>query len=460
MHGGLAFKGFREATVNSGSPLYTNGMQHWSIEDLRNDVVNGTLPAVSWVLPSQLQSEHPGAGSSPLRGGDFSLQVLEAVTANPELWSKTAFFLTYDENDGFFDHVPAPAVPSYNADGSLAGKSTVPLDGEYFSDPKGTYRDPRDTISGSVRPWGLGPRVPMYVISPWSRGGWVNSQVFDHTSMGMFLEKRFGIHVDAISPWHRAVCGDLTSAFNFATPNEASFPALPNLSGFAAVEAEQRSLPSPKPPTVPQALFQEPGTRHSRALPYELHTSARVAASGAVTLLFSNSGAQGAVFHVYDQLHLDRIPRRYTVESGKSLDDVWEIASGDAGNYELWVFGTNGYVRRFRGNAVASSAPAFQPEIRICYEPCAATLHLKVHNFGSIPGQVVVRANSYRSDGPWVLEVGIGEESAALSWDLTTSAQWYDFTVTAPQFERRFAGRMETGQDGISDPAMPQGVSA
>jgi len=299
----------------------------------------------------------------------------------------------------------------------------------------------------------------MFVISPWSRGGWVNSQVFDHTSMGMFLEKRFGIHVDAISPWHRAVCGDLTSAFNFATPNEASFPPLPNLSGFAAVEAEQRSLPSPKPPTVPQALFQEPGTRHSRALPYELHTSARVAASGAVTLLFSNSGQQGAVFHVYDKLHLDRIPRRYTVEAAKSLDDVWETARDDAGNYELSVYGPNGYVRSFSGNALASVSLRFRPEIRVCYEPCTGTLYLKVHNLGPLPGQVVVTANSYRSDGPWVLQVGIDQDAGSLSWDLTASGHWYDFTVVAPGFQRRFAGRLETGQDGLSDPIMAQFVS-
>jgi len=459
MHGGLAFKGFREATATSGSPLYTNGLQHWSLDDLRNDVVNGTLPAVSWVLPSRLQSEHPGAGSSPLRGGDFSLQVLEAVTANPALWSKTAFFLTYDENDGFFDHVPAPAVPSYNADGSLAGKSTVSLAGEYFSDPKAQYLDPRDTISGTVRPWGLGPRVPMYVISPWSRGGWVNSQVFDHTSMGMFLEKRFGIHVDAISPWHRAVCGDLTSAFNFATPNDASFPPLPNLSGFAAVEAEQRTLPTAEPPAKPQALFQETGTRHSRALPYELHTSARLALSGAVVLIFSNTGTQGAVFHVYDKLHLDRIPRRYTVEAGKTLEDVWEPLPSDLGAYELWVYGPNGYIRSFRGNDPAPSLHQFLPEIRICYEPCTGKLHLKVFSLSQQGGQVDVTANAYRSDGPWVLEVGPGGDTQSLSWDLAASGQWYDFTVTAAGFERRFAGRMETGEDAISDPAMAQGIS-
>lgn len=156
MHGGLAFESFRNATATSGSPLYEKGMRKWTLEDLRNDVINGTLPAVSWVLPSTDQSEHPGAQSTPYEGGYFTSQILDALTASEESWSKTVFFLTFDENDGLFDHLPAPAVPSYNADGSLAGKSTVSLDGEYFSDPARKYLNAADTISGTVRPWGLG----------------------------------------------------------------------------------------------------------------------------------------------------------------------------------------------------------------------------------------------------------------------------------------------------------------
>ena len=85
----------------------------------------------------------------------------------------------------------------------------------YFSDPERKHLLAEDTLSGTVRPWGLGPRVPMYVISPWSKGGWVNSQTFDHTSVGQFLEKRFGVTIPGISPWHRAVCGDMLSAFDF-----------------------------------------------------------------------------------------------------------------------------------------------------------------------------------------------------------------------------------------------------
>jgi phospholipase C len=457
MHGGLAFQSFRSATA--GSPLYTNGMQLWTLEHLRDDVLSGTLPAVSWVLPSRLNSEHPGAESSPYRGGNFTAQVLDAITASPATWSKTAFFLTYDENDGFFDHVAPPAVPSYNADGSLAGAATMSLAGEYFSDPEGKYRYPGDSISGSLRPWGLGPRVPMYVISPWSKGGWVNSQVFDHTSIGMFLEKRFGINVPNISPWHRAVSGDLTSAFNFASPNEKTFPELPDVSAYAAVEARQATLPAPVPPRTVQSLFQEPGTRYSRALPYELHTSARASSLGTVRLLFGNTGTQGAVFHVYDRLHLDRIPRRYTVEAGKNLDDVWDTVA-DGGNYDLWVYGPNGFVRAFQGNgSVAEGAELqFRPEIQVCYDPCNARIYLKVHDPSGVTGHITVNANAYRNDGPWTLKA-VQRAVSVIDWNLTSSGNWYDFSVNGLNFMRRFAGRMETGVDGVSDPALAQGLS-
>ena len=95
---------------------------------------------------------------------------------------------------------------------------------EYFDHaaPEGSHSQP--TPDGRV--YGPGPRVPLYVISPWSRGGWVNSQVFDHTSVLMFLEKRFGVKEPNISPYRRAVCGDLTSVFNFKTPNVDVLPQL------------------------------------------------------------------------------------------------------------------------------------------------------------------------------------------------------------------------------------------
>jgi len=453
MHGGLAFESFRNATANSGSPLYENGMRAWSLDDLTADVKNGALPAVSWILPSQINSEHPASGASPDRGADFTAQILEALTANPDSWSQTALLITFDENDGFFDHVPPPAVPSYNADGTLAGNSTIPLAGEYFSDPAGGYVAAGDTITGTVRPWGLGARVPMYVISPWSRGGWVDSQVYDHTSIGMFLEKRFGISVDSISPWRRAVCGDLTAAFDFTSPNLSAPPALPDTSNYAAVEAAQRAMPAPTPPATPAPLFQETGTRPSRALPYELHTSARATADGLLTLIFSNSGAKAAVFHVYDTLHLDRIPRRYTIEAGKQLSDSWNTGQSDQGDYDLWVYGPNGFLRHFQGSAIQEASAAFRPEIQVCYDPSEAQIWVKVHNTGTTAGSVTITANAYLSAGPSSVAVG-AETTGMMNWDLSTTGNWYDFTVTSPLSQRRFAGRMETGADSVSDPAM------
>lgn len=452
MHGGLAFDSFRSAQPDS--PMYKQGMSLWTIEDLQRDVKNDTLPEVVWVLPTQLQSEHPGAPSSPQHGGNFTAQVLNALTSNPEVWSKTVFFQTFDENDGLFDHVPPPAVPSYNLDGTLAGKSTLPLEGEYFSDPAHKYLHPEDTISGNVRPWGLGPRVPMYVVSPWSKGGWVNSQTFDHTSVGRFLEQRFGITIPGISPWHRAVSGDLTSAFNFATPNDPKFPALPDTSDYAIIEAQQKSMPAPMPPATPQPLFQESGTRFSRALPYELHTSARVdGGSRSVTLLFANSGAQGAVFHVYDKLHLARIPRRYTVEADKSLSDAWDVVA-DNGKYDLWVLGPNGFVRHFTGTVAGGGA---QPECQVCYDLQNGQLYLHMRNPGNAACTVTVTANAYRNDGPWTLTVPPGGEVVEQRWSLERSARWYDFSVVRTDdasYLRRFAGRLETGKDSVSDPAM------
>ncbi|MGT2490493.1 alkaline phosphatase family protein [Cupriavidus basilensis] len=125
-----------------------------------------------------------------MQGAWYTQEVLNALTANPDVWSKTVLLINFDENDGFFDHVPPPCAPAYDANGVLAGNSTVATDGEYHTDK---------------HPYGPGPRVPMYVVSPWSRGGWVNSQVFDHTSVLRFLEARFGIaeaNYQPLSPRH------------------------------------------------------------------------------------------------------------------------------------------------------------------------------------------------------------------------------------------------------------------
>jgi phospholipase C len=448
MHGGLAFASFRKS--QPGSPIYKNGMSHWSLEQFAQDVRNDTLPRVSWVLPSMLQSEHPSP-SSPPQGAEFTSRILQALTANPAVWSRTVFFLTFDENDGLFDHVPPPAPPSFNPDGTPAGRSTLDLSGQYFSDRERKNLHSDDNVSGTVRPWGLGPRVPLYVISPWSRGGWVNSQVFDHTSVGQFLESRFGITVPAISPWNRAVCGDLTSAFDFVTPNETSFPELPWVAESAARIAANLKHPPPTPPVAPEDLYQEPGMRRSRALPYELHVHARTQAQKKeLELTFENSGTVGAVFHVYDRLHLERIPRRYTIEAGKTLTDEW-VTHPDQGRYDLWVYGPNGFVREFRGSLRTRLSAV--PEIRLRYNTTDLALEVIATNSGTEKAILVFQANAYRSDGPWSMHVPAGRRISR-EWSVAASHRWYDFSIRGEDMELRLAGRIENGRPGFSDPAI------
>ncbi|MCZ2155794.1 MAG: phospholipase C, phosphocholine-specific [Bryobacterales bacterium] len=449
MHGCLAFESFREA--KPGSAIYEKGMREWTLEQLARDVMEETLPQVSWVLPPAEWSEHPSA-STPLQGAEFTARVLDALTANPEVFNKTVFLLTFDENDGQFDHIPAPALPSYRTDGSLVGASTVDIRGEYFHDPSGKYRDPEDTISGEIRPWGLGARVPLYVVSPWSKGGWVNSQVFDHTSVGLFLEKRFGVHIPAISPWHRAICGDLTSAFDFVNPNKQKFPKLPDVSDSKAKVEEQRKRPKPDPPAVPVLAQQERGVRPSRALPYVLHVRSEQHGAESIMLRFENDGEQGAVFHVYDRLHLRRIPRRYTVEPGKSLRDEWNTKE-DAGRYHFEIFGPNGFYRELRGAASESRA---ELEASIHYDPKRAAVAITVENRSDAPVEIDVDSPLYESVPNWSATIA-PRSSETNWWTVGSNGNWYDLRVrTAPdsEFLRSFGGRIETGAPATTDPAM------
>ena len=172
-------------------------------------------------------------------------RVLDALTANPQVWSRTVLLLMFDENDGFFDHMPPPAPPSRDARGALAGASTVDTRGEYHEIIAGVESD--DTPAHRHGVYGLGPRVPMYALSPWSRGGWVNSQVFDHTSVLRFIEQRFGVAEPNISPWRRAVCGDLTSLFDFSA-SEPSFPGTTLPATAARARARPRCPAPPRPP--------------------------------------------------------------------------------------------------------------------------------------------------------------------------------------------------------------------
>jgi phospholipase C len=193
------------------SPLYDKAFNQTFPGDFAADVASGSLPSVSWIVPPLGFDEHPS--SSPTNGMYFTSLVLDALTSNPDVWSKTALFLMYDENDGWFDHVPPPTPPPGTA-------------GEYLTATPPIVGDPDPATLGIAGPLGLGVRVPMIVISPFSRGGHIASEVFDHTSQLQLISKRFGVQVPNVSEWRRETVGDLTSTL-FRSRKDTSLPELP-----------------------------------------------------------------------------------------------------------------------------------------------------------------------------------------------------------------------------------------
>jgi len=201
------FKNFQ----NTSSVLHQNAFGPQFPLDFLADVASGNLPQVSWLIGSVLMSDHPPAPS--LFGENVLSLIVSALMANPLLWAKTVLIVNYDENGGFFDHV-APVTAPPGTPGEYVTAAAVP--------------DP--TVVGSpavTGPIGLGFRVPMLIISPFSRGGFVCSDLFDHTSVLRFLETLFGAEVPNLSAWRRATVGDLTSTFNFKSPDQ-SIPNLPS----------------------------------------------------------------------------------------------------------------------------------------------------------------------------------------------------------------------------------------
>jgi phospholipase C len=436
---------FQYQNSKPGDALYQGALTGTDIsaggslfDQLKSDVANGTLPQVSWIVAPEAYTEHPNW--PPNYGAWYVSQVLDALTSNPQVWSKTALFLTFDENDGFFDHVPPPFAPSTAAQ----GQSTVATTDEFFPG-NGTY------VAG---PYGLGPRVPMLVISPWSRGGYVNSQVFDHTSLIRFIEQRFGTGnpdlIEAnISPWRRAVCGDLTSAFNFANPN-AAFPPLPDTSAYQPPDTSRHPDYQPTPPSVQSMPQQEWGLRPARALPYAVDVDGALDDNSGFALNFSNSGAAGVCFHVRDGAG-GQGPWSYTIEAGKSLGATLAIAAKN-GQYDFSVYGPNGFLRRYKGNVNGANA-------NISFSRAGASTHIKLNisNEGSTDLSVTILDGYLGARKEVTLEPGHQKQ---FNFDAGLSLRWYDLIVSdgvANGFRREFAGYIENGQDGFSDPAIAAG---
>ncbi|MFD0895773.1 phospholipase C, phosphocholine-specific [Luteolibacter ambystomatis] len=477
----LAKLKYREGQEDREVPVPAGDVLH----QFRKDVDTGKLPTVSWLVAAQNFSDHP---SAPWYGAWYVSEVLDILTRNPEVWKKTIFILTYDENDGYYDHVPPFTPPHPDIAGS--GAASEGLDTRLEFDERG-------------HPIGLGYRVPLVIASPWSRGGNVCSQVFDHTSVLQFLETFLGrklskpVHEPHISAWRRTVCGDLTSAFrphNGAKDvhplplkrdqfveeiHRAKFKEAPTTYRKLALEeiADVRANPNSSS-FLPQ---QEPGGRPSRALPYELLAEGRLnRATGTfeITLEASDksfgSKAAGAPFHVYTpkgyrpddaasytdaEFRYEQTRRwAYAVKAGDRVTGSWPVDAFEDSIYHLRTYGPNGFFREYRGDAV-------DPMVEVaCEYGSHSVSHLlfTLSNRDTSKTASVTLTDTAYGMAPITRTLAPGE-TVQLPVDLATSARWYDLELTvegAPKFVRRYAGRVETGEDSESDPQIGRRATA
>ncbi|MGW7255515.1 phosphocholine-specific phospholipase C [Streptomyces sp. NPDC054834] len=430
----LYFKQYQDA--KPGDPLYDKARTGTDarkgegfFDQLKTDVKGGKLPQISWIVAPEAFTEHPNWPAN--YGAWYVAQVLDALTADPKVWAKTALFITYDENDGFFDHVIPPFPPSSAAQGI----STVDAGPDLF---KGDSAH----VAG---PYGLGQRVPMLVVSPWSKGGYVCSETMDHTSVIRFMERRFGVHEPNISPWRRAICGDLTSAFDFSRTDTRPV-ALPDTDGYRPPDHDRHPDYVPAPPANPALPKQERGHRLTRPLKYApLVDASADAATGKVTLTFASGAHAGAAFLVTSGNRTDG-PWSYTTEAGKSVSDTWNSAYS-GGAHDLAVHGPNGFLRVFKGSGKTAGAEVTARHkgdgIELTFtNQGSGTARLKLANgYGGQSRTVTVRPGAH----------------VRLTVDLAASRRWYDLTVTSdtdPAFLRRLAGHVENGHPGVSDPAI------
>ncbi|MFE2407934.1 phosphocholine-specific phospholipase C [Kitasatospora sp. NPDC059408] len=414
-------------------PAVTGSTPDDIVAAIKADVLAGTLPQVSWIVPDQASSEHPYA--TPADGAHFVHNVIDALNADPNVFDSSVLFINYDENDGFFDHVPPPAAP--------AGTP-----GEFYS---GTNI-------------GLGFRVPMIAVSPWTRGGWVNSETFDHTSVLRFLETwTAAIGAPAtcpnISDWRRRVCGDLTSAFDFANP-VYGLPALPDTSQTIGLAAcGPLSNPAPVNNQLP---VQESGTRPARALPYQPNANLDHLEFGSggvmkVWIRMANGGTatKSAHFSAYANAYRSGGPWQYTVDPGGSTSDFFNCGTGFGnGPYDLTVVGPNRFLRRFKGdvtkagkNAAVTASYAVEPGTG------KLALYFALANTGSTALTFTIASNNYRTDGPWTYRVPAGGSTSDYFNAVAYNNGWYDFTVTVDadsSWSQRFTGHLETGAPSVS----------
>jgi phospholipase C len=396
------------ADTMPGNPLYDRGLSQ--VDDLlasfQSDVTNGTLPQVSWIIPPWSRSEHPPF--PPADGQLLTKQLLDSLALNPAVYSSTVFILTYDEDGGFFDHVPAPMPPSGTADEFVNGL-----------------------------PIGLGVRVPTILVSPWTRGGYVCSQIFDHTSVIRFLEQWTGVQEPNISDWRRQVCGDLTSAFDFSWP-ELTYPFLP-----APAAANCDGIVAPVPPFQQMVPLQEPGTKPSRARPYRSNAfSFADCTNQLLGITMTNAGTASAHFAIYANAFRPDGPWQYDVPASGSVTDYFSV-SATAGRYDFTCYGPHRFHQRFAGSINADCSLL---NVQASPDPDGSGFILSMANASTAPVTFTVTNAAHP---------GVGFSYTVLPGNLVTNRfggayngdGTYSFAAAAstdPTFLRQFEGDTDT----------------
>jgi phospholipase C len=383
------------------------------LADFEAGCAAGALPQVSWIVAPFEYSEHPDA--SPSYGAHYVRAVLEAMMGNRELWESSALFVTYDEHDGYFDHVVPPS-------------------------PETTTPD--EFINGL--PIGFGNRVPMLISSPWTRGGFVDSNLYDHTSMLRFLETWTGVKADNITAWRRTLSGDLMTAFDFANP-DFSVPSLPDTVPLITQSDEEQSFPPITTPTPgDQAMpSQEPGHRPHRRANHQAHADVTVnRASGQVLAVLSNTGAAGTSMAVYPGRFRAFTPTQFTVASGTNSTYTWDAAQ-TGGSYAFGVYSADGFVRSFAGAVVPAGDNTRQVPV-VTAELVGGprrVLRLTLANQGADRVTFTLTRNDFHGR---TQTASVGSRPVTVDWPADEDG-YDDMLITASTsdgFTRRYAGRI------------------
>jgi phospholipase C len=402
------FSVFKQAPAGSALNLQGNTFSANVVTQFSNDVSSNVLPAVSWIIGPTAQTEHPPY--SPESGENLTKEFLDALAANPVVFSNTVFIITYDENDGFYDH-SLPITP-----------------------PAGTASE---FVSGL--PIGLGVRVPAIIVSPWTRasssGGFVCSQVFDHTSIIRFIETWTGVREPNISPWRRQVCGDLTSAFDFAHPRY-DYPSLPSTTPISCGSGSTPAVPSPQ--VVPT---QESGTLTPRPLPYQPNAfPVPNCAGNSFGILMTNSGSASVHFLVVPNAYRLDAPSQFDLLTGSSTTFSYSTA-GTSGKYDLSCYSPDGFQRRFVGNLTGNCGTY---EVSSYLNASTGGIELALANTSGSAVTFSV-SNGYTGFVSNVLVAANG--TSAIGYSSPANFNNYDLTATTgadTSFLRRFLGQVQT----------------